>query len=190
MRWSIDAALAAGATEVIVVVPREQTDEHTAAADAIPDGVRTVAGGARRQDSVAAGLAEVTSPSVVVHDAVRPFSPPELFVAVVEALGTADGAIAAVPAPDTLKRVADSTITDTLDRADVWLAQTPQAFLTDALRDAHDRARTEGFEATDDAALLERYGGRVTVVEASSMNMKITTAADWTVARAIAGTLS
>jgi 2-C-methyl-D-erythritol 4-phosphate cytidylyltransferase len=139
------------------------------------------AGGAERQDSVAAGLLRAGSADfVLVHDAARPFISLTGARACVQAAEATGAAILALPARDTVKLVQeDSTITQTLDRAQVWLAQTPQVFRTDLLRQAYARARTEGYAATDDASLLERLGIPVTVVPGEENNRKITTPDDW-----------
>jgi 2-C-methyl-D-erythritol 4-phosphate cytidylyltransferase len=100
----------------------------------------------------------------------------------------ADGCIAAVPVNDTLKTVdPQARITGTIDRAFAWLAQTPQAFRCDTLLKAHQKAIEQGWEVTDDAALLERLGGDVRVIPGSPGNIKITTPDDLALAAAIAG---
>ena len=133
-----------------------------------------VSGGPSRQASVARGLDEVRAARVVIHDAARPFATEAEIRAVVEALERAPGALVAQPVDDTLKRVEEGRVVSTIDRAGLWRAQTPQAFHTAVLRDAHRRAAEEGFEATDDAALLERYGGEVLVIEGGARNLKVT----------------
>ena len=148
---------------VVLVVPPHDVDAHT------------VAGGATRAESVRRGLAAVPPDAavVVVHDAARPFARVELFVAVIDAVRAgADGAVPAVTVADTIKEVdADGVVVATPDRARLVAVQTPQAFRAAALRSA------EG-EATDDAALVERAGGRVVVVPGDPANVKITTPAD------------
>ncbi len=141
-----------------------------------------VAGGVRRSDSVRCGLTAVPDDCdiIVVHDAARPLAEPALFDAVVGAvLAGADGAIPGVGVADTIKRVDEGQVTDTLDRAELVSVQTPQAFRADILRRAHEGEP----DATDDAALVEALGGVVIVVPGDPANVKITTAADLVLAR-------
>jgi 2-C-methyl-D-erythritol 4-phosphate cytidylyltransferase / 2-C-methyl-D-erythritol 2,4-cyclodiphosphate synthase len=173
-----------GCDPVIVVVP----PEHVALARSLCTGLaRTVvtAGGATRRASVTAGLELVATENVVVHDAARPFLQPRWVELVSSALEDADGAIVAVPVDDTLKRVAGGRVVATVDRTDLWTAQTPQAFRVDALRAAHRAAVDEGLEATDDAQLVETYGGRVVVIEGERTNLKLTYPEDFALAESI-----
>jgi len=180
--------------ELVITVPRGMIpaarSEVAAAALEIP--VKIAPGGAERQDSVriALALTSVESELVIVHDAARPFAPAELFDACLAAAARAGGAIAAIPVSDTLKRVADGAITATVSRADLWQAQTPQAFSRALLVAAHARALADHAAATDDADLVERIGGRVEVVEGSARNFKITTPADLELASAAAAAIS
>ncbi|MEW6324912.1 MAG: 2-C-methyl-D-erythritol 4-phosphate cytidylyltransferase [Nitrospirota bacterium] len=139
------------------------------------------AGGEQRQDSVAEGLAAIPSRAelVAVHDGVRPCVTPEQIDAVIEAVsdagGRADGAVLAVPLKDTPKQVGpDGVIQRTLHRGTLWLAQTPQVYRAAVLREAYIRAAADGYRGTDDAALVERLGYRVVVVEGAPSNVKIT----------------
>jgi 2-C-methyl-D-erythritol 4-phosphate cytidylyltransferase len=154
----------------------------------LPDDVVVVPGGAGRGDSVRAGLAAVPEAAdvVLVHDAARPLVTRAVVDRVLAAVGGGVGAIAAVPVADTLKRVDGSrTITGTVERERLWRAQTPQGFPRAALVDAYRRAAEEGVAATDDAALVERYGGRVVVVEGDERNLKVTRPEDLRVAEAL-----
>src|ERR1700687_4777063 len=108
----------------------------------------------------------------------------KMFEACLEAAARAGGAIAATALADTLKRVVDRAITETIARAGLWLAQTPQAFRRDVLVAAHRRAVDQRIVATDDADLVERSGTRVEVVEGSTANIKITTPSDFAIAEA------
>ena len=133
-------------------------------------------GGDRRQDSVRAGL-EVTPEceTVVVHDAARPGVTVSLLRDVVDAARRCGAATAAVPLVDSVKRVDDEgTVVETVPRAGLWAVQTPQAFASATLREAHRRAVADGVVADDDAALVERLGQRVQVVEGDRRNLKIT----------------
>jgi len=143
--------------------------------------IRIVCGGAERQDSVRAGLDEVDDAVdlVLIHDAARPFISLATVQACIAAAAIHGAAIVAIPAQDTVKIVgADRQIEQTVERTRVWLAQTPQVFRTQWLRDAYARATCDGHLATDDAALVERIGHTVRVVPGDSDNRKLTTAAD------------
>jgi 2-C-methyl-D-erythritol 4-phosphate cytidylyltransferase len=149
--------------------------------------LHVVHGGAERQESVARAL-EAVSPGcevVVIHDGVRPLLSQEVLTAVIEAARRSGAAMAAVPARDTVKEVEAGLVRATLDRSRIWLAQTPQAFFTDFIRRAHEGAKREGIQGTDDAALVERLGISVEVVRGSEENIKVTTAADLIFAEAV-----
>lgn len=146
-----------------------------------------VPGGPRRQDSVYNGLGAFgTAPELVlIHDGDRPFVSREVISAVLAA-ASGGGAIAAVAVKDTVKRVdGEGVIIDTPVRRELRLAQTPQGFPFPAILEAHRRARREGREVTDDAALAEWAGLRVRVVEGSYDNIKVTTPEDLILAEAI-----
>jgi 2-C-methyl-D-erythritol 4-phosphate cytidylyltransferase len=148
-----------------------------------------VTGGDSRQASVRAALAVIDDALVVaVHDAARPFAAPDLFTAVIDAIDDATiGVIPVVPVTDTVKRVLDGVVVGTVDREELALAQTPQAFATEALRAAHDRAVEAGLTLTDDAAVLELAGHQVRAVPGDPMNTKITTLFDLAQAEARMG---
>lgn len=149
---------------------------------------RVVGGGAERQDSVYQGLQvirETNAGIVVVHDAVRPFIRPAEIEQVVQRAETKGAAIMASPAIDTIKQVKQSTIRRTLDRRVIYQAQTPQAFQYSVIKEAYERARAEGFRATDDSQLVERIGHKVSVVEGSPINIKITRPFDLKIAEVI-----
>jgi len=154
--------------EVILVLPEEDLQKVK-----VPPKVKKVAGGKERQDSVLEGILEAEGDIVIVHDCARPFASKELFLKVSE-LGDFEGKICALPVRDTLKQVSEGMVIKTIDRTGLWHSQTPQAFLRKVLLECHFRARSEGFFATDDAMLLERYGYRVGVVMGEPINIKIT----------------
>lgn len=187
----LDAASRASRISSIVLVlpPSELAAGRTLVEGRYAKLSAVVAGGARRQDSVSAGAAAAGECDViVVHDAARPFAPPELFDAVAMEAERCGAAIAAVPVADTVKEVDETgRVRRTLDRSGLALAQTPQAFRRQTLMDALDRARAEGIVATDEASLVERFGGEVRVVPSSRLNMKVTDPEDLPVARALAG---
>jgi 2-C-methyl-D-erythritol 4-phosphate cytidylyltransferase len=173
-----------GCAPIVVVVPAgsQQRARTLAARDA---NVVVVPGGESRRQSVARGLQHVFTSAVVVHDAARPFVTPGAIEAVVRALDDAEGAITGLPVDETLKRIDDGRVRETVDRSTLWSVQTPQAFHTEALREAHRRAQADGFDATDDAQLFERYGGSVVVVRGSRDNLKLTYPEDFAVAEAM-----
>ena len=149
---------------------------------------RVVAGGAERQDSVYRGLQVVkgeTAAIVAIHDAVRPFVRPEEIRAVVARAESTGAAILAQAATDTKKQVKKSRVGRTLDRRRIYHAQTPQAFRYSVIREAYERAYKDGFMATDDSQLVERAGHRVSVVEGSPINIKITRPFDLRLAEVI-----
>lgn len=134
-----------------------------------------IPGGRRRRDSVAAGLGMVPESieAVVIHDAARPLADPALVVRVLRRLAVGDvaGVVPGVPVRDTLKRVEEDRVLATIDRDDLISVQTPQAFVTAALRAAH---AADDADASDDAALLERAGSSVAWVAGDPGNLKVT----------------
>ncbi|MHB2022482.1 MAG: 2-C-methyl-D-erythritol 4-phosphate cytidylyltransferase [Mycobacteriales bacterium] len=149
--------------------------------------VEVVAGGARRADSVRAALAVLPQEPdvVVIHDAARPFAPPQLFAAVVQAVREgADAAVPVVAVTDTVKVVDQAgQIVKTLSREGLRAVQTPQAFLRQALISAHELGERA---ATDDAALVEAAGGRVVAVPGHPEAFKVTGPLDLLLAEALA----
>jgi len=168
--WSLAALHDAGIDDVVVVGP-------------VPGGIP---GGPRRRDSVAAGLAGVPPEvdHVLVHDAARPLASPDLVQRVVERLlmDDADGVIPVVPITDTLKRIEEHVVVATVDRGRLAAVQTPQGFRARSLRRAHDEV--EG-DATDDASLVETWGGTVVTVAGEAHNLKVTFPDDLAVAQAL-----
>ena len=147
--------------------------------------VRLVAGGATRQETVARALAEAPSATevVVVHDAVRPFVDVEMIRRVVEAARNEGAVITGIPSVDTVKQVERHMVFGTVPRERIVLAQTPQAFRYEILRQAFDRAGEDGFNGTDESSLVERLGHKVTVLMGSDRNIKITKPSDLPLAR-------
>jgi 2-C-methyl-D-erythritol 4-phosphate cytidylyltransferase len=179
LQWSIDALLAVGAIEQIIVAMPPGL--------APPAGVTAVTGGATRSESVRLALAAAgPGETVLVHDAARPLLTPTLADSVIAALRHdegADAAIAAVPVTDTVKRVGEGgRVRETLDRSLLWAVQTPQVFRRGALEAALDVSSEMLARATDDAWLIERAGGAVLVVRSSEENLKVTTPHDLRVA--------
>jgi 2-C-methyl-D-erythritol 4-phosphate cytidylyltransferase/2-C-methyl-D-erythritol 2,4-cyclodiphosphate synthase len=145
-----------------------------------------VAGGARRQDSVANAFraAGDRADVIVIHDAARPFASADLIARTIAAAAEDGAALAALPARDTVKQGERGLVRATLPRESIFLAQTPQAFRRDVLRDA--LAHGDGSDATDEATLAERAGHRVRIVDGEASNIKITTPEDLMLAEAIA----
>ncbi len=143
-------------------------------------------GGLERSDSVRAGLSAVPAEAevIAVHDGARPLFGRHAFLECLAALDGADGAVPATAIVDTLKRVdGDQRVLRTVDRRELWAAQTPQVFRAAALRAAY--ARSDVSAATDDAGVLERAGATVVVVPSTPANVKITTPADLPLAGAL-----
>ncbi|HET9119980.1 MAG TPA: 2-C-methyl-D-erythritol 4-phosphate cytidylyltransferase [Solirubrobacterales bacterium] len=178
--YSLDAFKAAGCVAEIVVAVPPGHEEQVASR-----GVVAVTGGEHRSESVAKALELCGEEIVVVHDAARPLVTPALINAVIERLASdvdAAGAIAACRVTDTIK-LADEAgqVERTLDRDVLWAVQTPQAFRADALREALSDPDSLP-DATDDAMLVERRGGRVLIHAAPSENLKVTAPIDLRVA--------
>jgi len=181
LQRSVDAILSSDCiTDLVVALPSDLVAN-------VPDYLRDrakpitiVEGGARRQDSVANAFEVVSARAdvIVIHDAARPFVTADLIARTVDAAVEHGAAIAALAATDTVKRAdADGLIQQTIPRTEIFLAQTPQAFRPSVLRDALARAGSAG-DATDEAALAERAGHPVRLVEGDRRNLKITTTDD------------
>lgn len=196
VEWSIAAFRACASVHSIVVAcPPGRLHELGG------EDLGVVEGGGTRSQSVANALAAVDTELVAIHDAARPLLTPELVEDVVATLVAdrdADGAIAATPLIDTIKRAAGDAprettrapfptpevenggrvVASTLDRGRLWAAQTPQIFRTVALRRALEAYPTDALPATDEAMLIEAAGGRVLIHSSSPENLKVTTPLD------------
>ena len=180
LEWSLDAFRGASSIDEIVIAAPPDDQERAA-----EQGVVAVPGGAHRSESVANALALCGGEIIVVHDAARPLVTAGLIDAVVQELAAdedAAGVIAATPVTDTVKQASDGReVERTLDRSGLWAVQTPQAFRADVLRDA--LADPDSLpDASDDAMLVERRGGRVLIHSTSPNNIKVTTPFDLRVA--------
>ena len=147
-----------------------------------------IQGGSTRQGSVYNGLQALPedAESVLIHDGARCLATADLFNRCAAALETCEGLIAAVPVKDTIKVVDNAGfITDTPNRDDLWAAQTPQGFAVKRLKECHEKGKSLGWEVTDDAALFERCGLSVKIVEGEETNLKITTPVDLAIAEFI-----
>jgi len=189
LQHSVEAfARHAEITDVVVALPADLAAAPPAYLRARGKPLTIVEGGARRQDSVARAFASVPADAdlVVVHDAARPLVSGVLISRTIEAAARDGAAIAALAASDTVKRGNEQRlIVGTVPRGEIFLAQTPQAFRAAVLRDALGQS---GQDATDEAALVERAGHPVRLVEGDPRNVKITTAADLALAERLVGT--
>jgi 2-C-methyl-D-erythritol 4-phosphate cytidylyltransferase len=180
VEWSLDAFRAATTVEEIVVAAPPGEEDAVSSQE-----ILAVAGGEHRSESVANALARCAGEFVVVHDAARPLVTSELIDAVIEELAAdrdAAGVIAATPVTDTIKEAGDGgQVERTLERTGLWAVQTPQAFRAEALREALSDLEALP-EASDDAMLVERRGGRVLIHAAPADNLKVTTPFDLRVA--------
>lgn len=172
--------------QVLLVISPEDREEFDSkfAANVMILGIEVVEGGAERFESVENALAKIKPDVdfVAVHDAARPCIAGEWIDRVFAAAQKNDAAILAIPIAGTIKRVANGNIEETVPRANLWEAQTPQVFRRQLLLDAY--AQRGGHPATDDAELVERLGKPVAVVEGSPINLKITTKEDLRLAAA------
>ncbi|HEY6672276.1 MAG TPA: 2-C-methyl-D-erythritol 4-phosphate cytidylyltransferase [Solirubrobacterales bacterium] len=178
--WSLDAFREAGYIKEVVVATPPGAEEEVAGRGAL-----SVAGGDHRSQSVANALELCGEEIIVVHDAARPLVTPKLINAVVDRLAADEDAaavIAAAPVTDTIKQASEGgAVERTLDRSGLWAVQTPQAFRADALREALSDPVSLP-DATDDAMLVERRGGRVLIHPSPAENVKVTTAFDLRIA--------
>ena len=148
-----------------------------------------VAGGSERQYSVWNGIKAIENANhddiILVHDAARPLVSNKVILDTIKIAREKGGAIAAVPAKNTIKLCNDShQVVETPDRSKLWEVQTPQGFRRDILVQANELAEKDGFLGTDDASLVERTGHPVYIVESDYRNIKITTPEDIIIARA------
>jgi 2-C-methyl-D-erythritol 4-phosphate cytidylyltransferase len=189
LAWTLQAALAAETIHWIGIIGQEiDRSEILDLVGGAPKPVVWIAGGDTRQESVERGLAGLPTAAkhVLIHDGARCLATPDLFNRCAEAVRGGQAVIAATPVTDTIKKVDESgLITATPNRAELWAAQTPQAFSVDELRQGHREARANGWTVTDDASLYERLGWPVNVLNAGPSNIKVTTPFDLTVAAAV-----
>ena len=195
LAWTLDAAAAASSIDWIGIIcqPVDRADFGQIASQALsqhqrPTPVKFILGGDTRQASVYNGLQALPEAAahVLIHDGARCLATPDLFDRCAAAVRQAAGLIAAVPVKDTIKQVnAEKIITHTPDRAQLWAAQTPQGFEVDLLRRCHSQGQQQNWQVTDDAALLEKCGVPVTIVEGEETNLKVTTPMDLAIAQFI-----
>ncbi|NJK33763.1 MAG: 2-C-methyl-D-erythritol 4-phosphate cytidylyltransferase [Oscillatoriales cyanobacterium SM2_2_1] len=190
LAWTLKAAIATpGVCWLgIMVHPQDRADITAIVAALHPEvPVELIEGGATRQASVWAGVQALPqgADSVLIHDGARCLATPNLFHRCWADLATTPALIAAVPVKDTIKEVVNQKIVHTPARDRLWAAQTPQGFHVPLLRAAHQQSLENGWEVTDDAALLERMGHEVAIVIGEETNLKITTPADLAIATLI-----
>jgi 2-C-methyl-D-erythritol 4-phosphate cytidylyltransferase len=153
---------------------------------AIKKVISMVSGGTERQHSVYNGLKEIKNSDIVlIHDGARPFITVEKIHELVQAAKEHGAAVVAVPVKDTIKRVFDGYVHETVERSSLWAVQTPQAFHVSLVLEAHERASLERYIGTDDASLVERIGKQVKIIEGDYRNIKLTTPDDLLFAQAI-----
>lgn len=182
--WSLDALSAVESIQEIVIVAASHT--LAMAGDLLSGGnwpkvSNIVLGGQRRQDSVSRGVASTsdTTHLLLIHDAARPLVAPHDIERCIQQAGSTGAAILGVPVADTLKRTnSEVVILETVPRESMWAAQTPQVFERSLFLDALARAESSGWVVTDDASMVEKAGGTVTVVPGNALNFKITSPAD------------
>lgn len=182
---SIQTILTLADFATIVVAAAE--DQHTHLRDLLTTfhvsdaRVHIVAGGSERQESVLKALRHESlfaADIIAVHDAVRPLASADLWRRVLGAAQLHGSAIPVIPVTDTLKRVHEGVVVETIDRASVRRVQTPQAFISDVLRQAYQAAEAQGWSGTDCASLCEQLGVVVHCVDGEDSNIKITTPFD------------
>ncbi|MEC4815168.1 MAG: 2-C-methyl-D-erythritol 4-phosphate cytidylyltransferase [Scytonema sp. PMC 1069.18] len=189
--WTLLAAEAASQIGWIGIIsqPMDWDDFKTILANLkLTKPVEIIKGGSTRQESVYNGLQALpdSAKQVLIHDGARCLATPNLFNRCAEAIRQSPGLIAAVPVKDTIKVVDENgIIQNTPDRNQLWAAQTPQGFDVAALKQCHESGIRNGWEVTDDAALFEKCGRAVRIVEGEETNLKLTTPQDLAIAEFI-----
>ncbi|MDM7273981.1 2-C-methyl-D-erythritol 4-phosphate cytidylyltransferase [Sulfurihydrogenibium azorense] len=169
--------------KVVVVLPQDSIDLKIK----MSKDFEKVVGGSERQYSVYNGLLHLKNCDIVViHDTARPFATSKMFLDGIENVKSGwDGSITAYKSRDTVKEVLNKKVVKTLDRESIYIVQTPQTFDYQKLLYAHKKALSENFLATDDSALMEREGFKITVNEGNFLNFKITYPEDLELAKAL-----
>jgi 2-C-methyl-D-erythritol 4-phosphate cytidylyltransferase len=172
---------------ILVAAPQESVEEirKLIVGAGFSKPIAVVQGGARRQDSVAVAMQHLAADTtiVAVHDAVRPFVLVNEIEAAVDEAQKTGAAVLAIPIVDTVKQIRKELIDSTLTREHLVLAQTPQVFRIEVLREAFERAKRDDYYGTDESSLVERLGYPVAVVRGSERNIKITRPGDLALAR-------
>ena len=184
LAWTIGQFEAAASIDSILLVVAEE--QLLFASEKVIDPfryrkvTRIVPGGSSRQESVLNGLERlpVSTELVAIHDGARPLTDPADIDSVVAVAAEHGAAMLAAGVTDTIKRAREGYVLSTLDRRELFLAQTPQVFGYDLIIEAHRRAAADGLEVTDDAALIEAAGFKVRLVESRRPNLKVTSRDD------------
>ena len=191
LAWTLSAAQSASSLDWIGIIcqhiDRPDIEAMVNQCD-IQKPIQLIQGGDTRQASVFNGLQALPDEAthVLIHDGARCLATPALFDRCAKAALESKGFIAAVPVKDTIKQVNEqNVITHTPDRSQLWAAQTPQGFEVALLKQCHLRGQNEGWQVTDDAALLEKCGVPVSVVKGEETNLKVTTPVDLAIAQFI-----
>lgn len=191
LAWSAAALSSAGPiAEMVVAAAVAELDRTMEILKTWLPGipVKVVRGGENRQETVTRCLAAVRPEAelVIIHDAARPFVTGDLIREVLAAAEAHGAATAAIRPADTIKFFPrERGKGENLDRESLWAIQTPQAFRASLIRDAHAQANRRNFRGTDDTVLVEAIGRHVEMVTGNTLNLKITTAADWEIAKAL-----
>lgn len=187
LEWSLDAFEAHEDVAEVILVLRDDSRKKVYS-ERYTKIVSVVKGGEKRQDSVLSGFRQIDPAKagiVLVHDGVRPLVSSELIGRIIEAVQEKEAVVPAVPLKDTVKRVDEQEVKQTLEREKLFCVQTPQGFFYSVLKAAFDKAGEENFYGTDEAALVERIGKKVYVVQGDPKNIKITTPEDIKIAEAL-----
>ena len=195
LSWTLETAAKASRLSWIGIIcqPVDQPDFEQMVNDLKASGVlhkpvEFIRGGDTRQASVFNGLQALPSDAthVLIHDGARCLATPDLFNRCAQSALQVQGFIAAVPVKDTIKQVdTQRVITNTPDRDQLWAAQTPQGFEVPLLKACHEKGKAQSWQVTDDAALLEKCGVPVNIVEGEETNLKVTTPVDLAIAQFI-----
>ena len=173
---AVDALTSHAAIDAVRVVIGAGQESQALEALGGRDVGELIIGGIERADSVRAGLQSIDADVILVHDAARPFCPPQVIDRLLAALNQADGAVPVLPVSDTLART-NGVLGETVDRSGMVRIQTPQAFRYGGLVDAY--SQWNGPSPTDESTVMRAAGREVAVVEGDPMLEKLTTAADW-----------
>ncbi|MCP3682553.1 MAG: 2-C-methyl-D-erythritol 4-phosphate cytidylyltransferase [bacterium] len=173
--------------EIIVVISEQYKELFEEEAKKHDKVKKIILGGETRQQSSYNGVFSADSDIILVHDGARPFVSQECITNSINDAIEFGASVVAVPAKDTIKKVTDNFVDETLDRSSLWLMQTPQTFKSEIIKEAHEKAKEENFIGTDEASLVERIGKKVRITKGSYDNIKITTPDDLIVAEKILG---
>ncbi len=189
LAWTLDSVKASASIDWIGIVgqPSDKT-EILSVAEECGLRIHWIDGGSTRQESVQRGLKGLPPEAkhVLIHDAARCLVEPQLLNQCSDLVKQGIAVVAATPVTDTIKQVShDGFITSTPDRSQLWAAQTPQGFNISELKNAHEHALLKDWSVTDDAALFEKLGWPVKILESSPSNIKVTTPFDLIIAEAL-----